>query len=247
VNDCEALYISSCFYSRSIFFPVILADEADRIVSVAEAPNSAELGAEKHGVLIELIHALDKVTHTKTKIVIRPFERSLKETAAGLADCHVPLIRANGVPPPEGLEYLEGVELPGGISFVIYSRKQHPLDANTVMMAKRVEIEPGHQLFFPFKVEVTHCIACSLDKLLLGRLDALIIPSNVIDPMLKQAKYKVIHRALYKKYPVSALAPATKDNTAIRRYFIEGLKLLSQSGEFSKILNGPDSYSDWQP
>ena len=226
---------------------VLHAKAEDRIASIGESPVSAEADASGgHGMLVDLVRALDKATHSSTKIVLRPFARSLKETAAGRADFHIPLIQDGNSPAPPGLVYVENVDF-GNIQFIIYSRKVAPFDAKTMSSAKRIETEPGHESFFPFPVTITHCVPCSLDKVLLGRVDALIVPADIVDPLLSDPKYKGIHRAFYKMYPVRALVPTHADSTATRRYLIEGVKRLKQTGELWKITQHDKPYNDWQP
>ena len=228
-------------------FTALQARAQDRVASIAQSPLSTESDAKApHGMLVELVRAMDKGTHSSTKIVLRPFARSLRETAAGLADFHIPLIQNDDVPAPEGLAYVTEVDF-GQAQFVIYSRKLAPLDARTVAAAKNIEIEPGHESFFPFPVSVTHCLPCSLDKILLGRVDAMIVAADVVDPLLSQARYKGIHRALFNAFPVRAVVPAKADSAATRRYLIEGVKYLKETGELWKITRHDKSYSDWQP
>jgi hypothetical protein len=225
------------------------AEAEDRIASIGESPFSAQADATGvHGRQVDLVRALDRATHSATKIVVQPFARSLKETAAGHADFHIPLIQDQDSSAPDGLVYVTEVNF-GNIPFVIYSRKIAPLDAKTVAGAKNIEIEPGHESFFKFPVKGTHCVPCSLDKVLLGRTDALIVAADIVDPLLAKPKYKGIHRALFKMYPVRALVPANADSAATRRYLIEGAKHIQETGEMWEIL-GHDmsaSYSDWQP
>ena len=223
------------------------ANAQDRIASIGESPISAESGpAGDHGMLVDLVHALDEVTHSSTKIVLRPFARSLKETAAGRADFHIPFIQNGESPAPDGLAYVKDVDF-GEVQFIIYSRKAAPLDASHVADAKTIETEPGHESFFAFPVSVTHCVSCSLDKLVLGRIDALIVPADVVDPLLHVAKYKVVHRAFYKAFPVRALVPLNADSSATRRYLMEGASRLKETGQMWKITHHNIPYSDWQP
>ena len=112
---------------------------------------------------------------------------------------------------------------------------------------KRIEAESGHESFFSFPVTLTNCVPCSLDKVVLGRADALIAPAEVIDPLLRDPKYKGIHRSLYKMYPVRALVPVNVDSTATRRYLIDGVKQLKATGELWEITGHNLSDSDWQP
>jgi hypothetical protein len=229
------------------FCSAFRAEAYDRVASVGESPNSAETSATgDHGMLVDLIHALDKATHSSTKIVLRPFTRSFRETAAGHADFHIPFIQNENSPAPEGLVYVTEVDF-GQVPFVIYSSKLAPLDADTVANAKAVETEPGHESFFSFPVSVTHCVPCSLDKVLLGRTDALIVPWDVVDPLLSKPQYKGIHRSFYKMYPVRALVPANADSAATRRYLIDGVKQLKKTGELWRITRHDTTYSDWQP
>jgi hypothetical protein len=230
-------------------FMAFHAAAEDRVASIGESPFSAQVDATGvHGRQVDIVRALDRATHSSTKIIVQPFARSLKETAAGRADFHMPLIQDIGSPAPEGLVYVTEVNF-GYIPFVIYSRKVAPLDAKTVSSAKNVEIEPGHESFFTFPVKGTPCVPCSLDKVLLGRADALIVAADIIDPLLAQPKYKGIHRALFKTYPVRALVPANADSAATRRYLIDGAKRIQETGEMWKILGHDMSnpYSDWQP
>ena len=227
-------------------FTALFAAAHDRVASIAESTISATDRASPHQMLVELVHAMDRATHSSTKIVLRPFARSLKETAAGLADFHLPLIQDDGVPPPPGLAYVMDVDF-GQTAFVVYSRKQAPLDARTVAAAARVETEPGHEPFFQFPVSVTHCVPCSLDKILLDRIDALVVPTTLVDRLVSEPKYKGIHRALYKTLPIRALVPANVDSTATRRYLIEGVNALKKTGELWEIMHNRIPYSDWQP
>jgi hypothetical protein len=235
-----------------IAFGVLMAFHAeaeDRVASIGESPFSAQVDATGvHGRLVDIVRALDRATHSSTKIIVLPFARSLKETAAGHADFHIPLIQDESSPAPEGLVYVTEVNF-GYIPFVIYSRKMAPLDAKTVANAKNINIEPGHESFFPFPVKATYCVPCSLDKVLLGRTDALIVPGDIVDPLLDKPKYKGIHRALFKMYPVRALVPAKADSAATRRYLIEGVRHIQETGEMWKILGHDmrNPYSDWQP
>jgi hypothetical protein len=230
-------------------FAAFHAEAQDRVASIGESPFSAQSDATGvHGRQVDIVRSLDRATHSSTRIMVQPFARSLKDTAAGHADFHIPLIQDEESPAPVGLAYVTEVNF-GYIPFVIYSRKIGPLDARTVAGAKNVEIEPGHESFFRFPVKVTHCVSCSLDKILLGRADALIVAADIVDPLLSDPKYKGIHRALYKIYPVRALVPANADSAATRRYLIEGAKHLQETGEMWEILghNMLNPYSDWQP
>jgi hypothetical protein len=223
------------------------AKAQDRVASIAESPFSAESTATgDRGMLVDLVRALDKATNSTTKIVLRPFARSLKETAAGLADFHIPLIQNDDSPAPEGLLYVTDVDF-GQVQFVIYSRKLAPLDATTVAGAADIETEPNHEAFFPFPVSATHCVPCSLAKVLAGRTDALIVAADIVDPLLSDPKHKDIHRALFKMFPVRALVPAHADATATRRYLIDGVNRLKETGELWEITGHQHPYADWQP
>ena len=226
---------------------VFHATAEDRVVSIGESPGSAVEDANGgHGMLLDLVRALDNATHSSTKIVLRPFALSLSETAADKADFHIPFIQNDDMPPPKGLAYVTEVDL-GMAHFVIYSRKLAPLDARSVANHKKIEAEPGHESFFLFPVDVTYCVPCSLDKVMLGRIDALIVSGNVVDPLLSNPKYKGIHRALYKTYLVRALVPANTDSTQTRLYLVKGLRRLKKTGEMWQITHGNQPYSNWQP
>jgi hypothetical protein len=225
------------------------ATAQDRIASIGDTAPAAETAQEAGGAYLKLealIRAMDRATHSSTRIVVRPFARSLQETAAGQADFHLPLAQAPGAAPPRGLVFVTEVDF-GRTPFVIYSRKTAPLDADSVAHALQVEIEPGHESFFSFPVQATYCIPCSLDKILAGRSDALIVSSQIVDPLLRQdPRYKPLHRALFRYFPVRALVPAAADSAATRRYLVDGVARIKKSGELARIM-GSDVYSDWQP
>jgi len=229
-------------------FAAFSAQAQDRIASVGDSsPETVELAAAgATSKLVEIVRALDKATHTSTKIVLHPFARSIKETAAGHADFHIPLIQNGDSPAPAGLAFVTEVDF-GQAQFVIYSRKLAPLSAKTVAEGKNIETEAGHGSLFPFPVNETTCVPCSLDKVIHGRIDALIVSSEIVDPLLDNANYKGIHRALYKSYPIRALVPVNADSAATRHYLIEGVKHLKKSGELWKIIPSNIPYSDWQP
>jgi hypothetical protein len=219
----------------------------DRIVSIGASPYSAATDSNgDHGMLVDLVRALDRATHSSSRIVVRPFARSLSETAAGKADLHIPFIQNGDAPAPKGLAYVTEADL-GVVHFVVYSRKAMPLDARSVAGKKHVEVEPGHASFFPFPVTETYCVRCGLDQLALGRIDAMIVSSDIVDPLLVEPQYKGIHRALYKTYVVRALVPAGVDSSAARRYLAQGLTELKRSGEMWQITKGNQPYVDWQP
>jgi hypothetical protein len=223
------------------------AQTYDRVASIGESPFSAEEGDKgDRGMLVDLVHALDKATHSSTKIILRPFARSLLETAAGKADFHLPLIQNGNSSAPEGLAYVTEVDF-GQIPFVIYSRKTDPLNTNTVRSNKIVITEAGHASFFPFLLSESHCVPCSLDMILANRADALIVPAEIVDPLLTDPKYKGIHRALYDYFPVRALVPANADSSATRRYLIDGVTQLKKTGELWEITKHKSVYEDWQP
>jgi len=221
--------------------------QPDRVVSIGQSPFSAEPDANGgHGMLVDLVRALDRATHSSSRSVIRPFERSLRETAAGMADFHIPLIQSDAAPAPQGLAYVMEVDF-GQTPFVIYSRKAAPFDAASVPSARAIDVESGHRQFFAFPVDESHCVPCSLDKVLTGRADALIASADIVDPLLAQPQYKGIHRALYKSFPVRALVPAHAEASAVRRYLVEGMRELKRTGEFAVITRPHVRYTDWQP
>lgn len=224
------------------------AQAQDRVASIGDSsPVATEASAAPaYGKLVDIVHALDQATHTSSRIVILPFARSLKETAAGHADFHIPLIQNGDSPAPAGLAFVTEVDF-GQAQFVIYSRKLAPMSAKTVAEGKNIETEAGHRSLFPFPVSETNCVRCSLDKVLLGRIDALIVSSEVVDPLLENANYQGIHRAFYKSYPIRALVPDNADSATTRHYLIEGVKRIKKTGELWKIIPSNIPYSDWQP
>lgn len=237
----------ACAVALSVFcLPGAYAQ--DRIVSIGKSPFTAEEDANgMHGKLVDLVRALDRVTHSTSKIVIRPFARSLEQTAAGEADIHIPLIQNGDAPPPKGLAYVNEVDF-GQNPFVIYSRKQDALDAGALLRNKklRIESEPGHEALFPFPISPTYCVPCTLRKILIGRADAMAVPAEIVDPLLTDAQFQGIHRALYKVFPVRALVSTKRDSTAARRYLADGMEQLRASGELPKITPS-QAYTDWQP
>ena len=220
----------------------------DRVVSIGDSSlEEPQAGMPPpYGKLVEVVRALDRATGTTSRITVLPFARSLSETAAGRADFHIPFIQSGGLPPPPGLAFVPEVDF-GEAQFVVYSRRADALDSRSVAAAREVETEPGHEDLFPFPVHATYCVPCSLDKMLLGRSDALIVSSEIVDPLLHDPKYRGLHRAPYRRYPLRALVPAGADSSATRRFLEQGLARIKASGELWRILHSDRPYADWQP
>lgn len=221
---------------------------ADRLATIGDSSPAAATGTGPgpYNRLVEIVQAMDRATHSTTRVEVLPFARALKETAAGHADFHLPFIQDGARPPPPGLAYVTQVDF-GYAQFVIYSRKSAPVDLSTLAHAGNVETEPGHEFIFDFPVHVTYCVPCTLEKILNGRTDALVVGAGVVDPLLKDPRYRGIHRAPYKRYPLRALVPAKRDNAATVRYLVEGATRIKASGELWRILPVNRPYEDWQP
>ncbi|MES2260895.1 MAG: hypothetical protein V4724_20445 [Pseudomonadota bacterium] len=225
---------------------VMPAIAQQRVVSLGTTPAFAALDADgAHGVLVRLVQAMDKASASSSRIVIRPFGRSLQETADAHASFHLPLIQLGDMPAPAGLAYVKEVDF-GHVNFVIYSSRRAPLRAKDLAYMKRIEVEPGHEALFPFPVRASYCLACSLRKVTMGRIDALLVSSHAADPLLNRFEFGEIHRALYGVFPVRAVVPSQGDSTETRRYLIEAARRIKDNGDFERIFRYAP-YTDWQP
>jgi len=216
---------------------------ADRTASLAQLPVLAE--SETQGVLVDLIKAIDKVTGTTTKIIVAPFQRSLKNVADGQADYHLPILDN-----PERPAQLDGLMLGKkttvvNAKFGLYTHKDRPVD-----LAKadqfRLETEAGHVDFFPVKMAPSTCLDCSLRKILADRIDGVIFAMLEMDNLVANLEGKEnIRRSVYRVYRGTAILPANAKGEATDAFLADALEKLKANGEYQRIL-GPllDQNSD---
>ena len=124
-----------------------------------------------------------------------PFNRSISNVIEKRADVHAPLIRVAGDQPLE-FRYVDEALLT--VTFVIYSKKDTPLTADSDFSRYRVDTWIGHAEFFDFEVNEVTSIQSGLDRVSNGRSDALIMGQDPVDKLLRSTgKYDNIHRAHY--------------------------------------------------
>ncbi|HZH28099.1 MAG TPA: transporter substrate-binding domain-containing protein [Azospirillaceae bacterium] len=212
------------------------ASAADRTASLAQLPALAE--SETRGILVDLIKAMDKATGTTTKIIVAPFQRSMKNVADGQADYHLPILDN-----PERPAQLDGLMLGRKTTVVnarfgLYTHKDRPVD-----LAKadqfRLETEAAHTDLFPMKIAPSTCLECSLRKILADRIDGVVFAMLEMDKLLASLEGKEnIRRSVYRVYRGTAILPANAKGEATDAFLADAIEKLKQNGEYQRIL-GP--------
>lgn len=224
------------------------ADTKSFKASLAIMPQSAEIdeNGNYYGAYVELIRALDKLTSSKTEMDVVPFKRSISNLTSGRADYHIPLIKIPGVPESE-LPYSFSTETLFQVSFVLYTNKSHPIDAEKLRDYSLIT-DSAHTDFFPFPIRGTACLPCAIKMVNAGRIDGFIFAQNEIDPIIRAQGLTNVHRQLYKNYDVKIVLPKGQRGKEVDAYFSEGIKILRERGEYDKLL-APVllPYQEWQP
>ncbi len=215
--------------------------------SLAIMPMSAEKDeyGNLYGAYVDLIRALDKISGSKTNIIIAPFKRSILNLINNNVDFHIPLIEATEIT-SDTLSYAFSSETLFKVPFVLYTNKNKALNLDS-LNNYTIATDIAHTNFFPFKTLGKSCLSCVLEMVDRGRIDGFIFAQNEIDPFIKELKLKNIHRQLYQNFDVKILIPKGDKGKDIDKYFSDGIKKLKQTGEFDRILKPIVSpYIEWQ-
>ncbi len=227
----------------------------DLIASMAQLPVLIE--DENTGAFVDLVKALDEV-YAEGQIIrqIFPFKRSLDNVIKGKADFHIPLIK-NPLIPEDKLPFRYSSLPTGPVAFVIYSHKDRPLTkedivdpmkTNPALFPHKIHTLPGHTELFPFPAVESFDFEDALEMVRKNRIDALILPQEEADSIIRKLGIKDIHRSLYYEFDSMIVVSKDKRGEEVDRILTEALKKLKSDGRLDRLNeNIHKPYMDWQP
>lgn len=227
----------------------------DLIASMAQLPVLIE--DRDTGPFVDLVKAIDDVyTGGKIRREVYPFKRSLRNVTEGRVDFHIPLIK-NPLVPASVLPFRYSSVPTGSVAFVIYSNVENPLTKQDISReAKKkdsaflfnIDTLQGHAEFFDFPVREIYDFENALKRVSYKRIDAIIMPQEECDSIIKNKRMRNIHRELYYEFDSMIVIPKGENGDEIDRIITIALKKLQSAGRLEKIndrIHKP--YIDWQP
>ncbi|MEP5809404.1 MAG: hypothetical protein ABJL55_04075 [Roseibium sp.] len=177
-------------------------------VSFAELPNMDQRDGKNF--LINFVKEIVDEAGVEIKYDIVPFKRSILNVATGRADMHLPFLQPDGnAVINEKLKYSDAVffEVP----FNVYMSAKSDFAAGQIDTKNAIiETFSAHKHFFSFPVTASDCLECSLNKVILGRIDAFIYAAASTDSTIKKLGIdEQIRREHYKSFPSKAVLPRT--------------------------------------
>lgn len=213
-------------------------------ISLAQMPVYAESASK--GVLVDFVHALEKVSGDKVELQVVPFARSMSDVQGGKVDLHMPLIQLPGSETGTA-KFDYSTETIFHVNFTLYSGKNVGVTPATAAKFK-VETEQAHVDYFEFPVIASSNIEGSLKKVNAGRVDAFVFADQASDPIVKGGSLSGIKRQLFKRFDVKVVLPKGARSGAADKWLGENIAKLRASGQFDKIMGAIDApYQDWQP
>ena len=197
----STLFLRLLIVSLGLFSPH--ASSIELVVRVSELPGFAD--SNESGLLIELLKYLDsKAPDVELNVDVVPFSRAVALVQNNQADIQLPIIHSSDGG-PSGLAYSGRVLF--NVPFAIYSNKSKPIsasdfDAVPYSSNLTIETDAAHLYMFRRTLHASVCIKCSVEKVALGRVDALIYAEPIVSAHLNSANRELIHKAPYKSYPV---------------------------------------------
>lgn len=225
----------------------------DLKVSLGYIPSLAE--SPDKGYFVDFVKAMDEVyTEGSFIISVHPFPRSIQNVVDGLSDFHLPMLNSP-YKSKESLEYSFAQRKMGEVCSVIYSRKDTPItreDLKKAMLHKtfpyKIEVVRGTADFYDIPAEDFTQIEYAFKKMLLNRVDALLIMQEEGDHVIRKFKLSDIHRSLFECFDdviVIQKSPRGYKVGAIVSSLIEKLENSGRLAELRKNIHHP--YVDWQP
>ncbi len=231
------------------------AKAGDLKASMAQLPVLIE--DENTGAFVDLVRALDEV-YTEGKIIreVYPFKRSLDNVIKGKADFHIPLIK-NPLIPEDKLPFRYSSLPTGPVAFVIYSHKDSPLTKediakaggkNSTDFSYKIHTVPGHTELFIFPTVENFDFENCLKMVVMKRIDAVILPQEESDSIIRKLQIKDIHRSLYYEFDSMIVVSKDKRGEEVDRIITDALKKLKSDGRLDQLNeNIHKPYIDWQP
>lgn len=199
-------------------------------VSIADLPGLADIGGK--GGLVRFIEQVAEFADVDVVYDVVPFARSMINVESGRADMHIPLLHDSNTPFVNAkLMYSDAVLFNVPFQFYVAAGSALTL-AQLTDGTRTIETDSAHIDFFPFSVDGSSCIECSLNKVRLGRIDAFIYAEPPTDEAIVLAGLEgAFERHLYENYPVRAVLPRNACGRSINQKLLPAVvKARKQSG-----------------
>ena len=220
----------------------------DLVASLGQIPGLAD--SPDKGAFVDIVKAINEVYPGKIKIEVYPIQRSIANVIDGKADFHIPIISGPGIP-ETNLPFRFVSETLGSVSFVLYS------NINKKVTKKEITDALAKGGKFPYQIEGANPLPFvtptlnneeTVRKLIAGRIDAVVMPQEDIDSIIKQLKAKTIHRTLWGNLDDSIIIPKGHQGDVLDKILSDCIRKLKASGRLQELHNKIHlPYNDWQP
>lgn len=227
------LFFSSLSFSNSV--------EPVR-VSLAFLPVLAE--TKDKGILVDYLKAISREVNVPFEIKVLPFLRSIKQIEQQQADIHFPIIKPTQADRTKAFDFSETVI--NTTNVVFYTRADNDYSI-AELKSKSLTLKTSSGMVdvpatASFKVER------SLTMLQLGRIDGILNPDSLVDPLLIKLNSKGIKRKLYRVYDVTGVLPLGQRGARVDKLIRQGIESLRRKGLLLKYTSKIQyEYDNWQP
>lgn len=220
----------------------------DLTISMAEIPNLTYYDKDYSlaGDFPKLLSLLDEYYEDGALILnAYPFARSINNVVAGLADAHVPLIKADT---KANLNFRHVDETLLDVTFVIYSHRDNPVSKYDDFTKLTVDTVIGHKQFFEFPVQEVIDFETGLKKVTNKRSDAFIMEQDAVDALIRSHSYNSIHRAHFQTWPSTLIVSKSPRGELVNKLLgraIINMKSDPRYPTLARRIHTP--FEDWQP
>lgn len=215
-------------------------------VCLAELPGLSQASNHGgHGILVDMVKAMRAHYRAGNILIeITPLARSFKILENGGCDIHLPMLNNPEAPFQEANLRLEK-DVIFKVPFVVYSRADRP--PLEIGMNPRLRLETDQALIrdFPFPVAGTTCLACSLKKVRLDRIDGVIFAAKEMNILIREENLTGLRATLYRQFDVHPVVRKGPQGDEAERLFHQLLGKLKETGEYFVIMHPLINY-DWR-
>lgn len=253
MNRKKAAILLACLFAHAAL-PAHAAEE--KIPLNATMPIiPAQIESTGTGPFVDLVKIIVAQTDRPVSINLMPWNRSIENVINGKADFHIPAIR---VPADRAAQdkYIFSSESLGKVSFVIYSNIKRPITKEMIINGLSqpepypytLEAPPLVEHTFEFPTLPSSDIDNSLQKVLKGRIDALIWAQEESDSAVKKLGLKNIVRNHLADYEDTIIIADTEKGRALDKLLSKAIAQARQSGALSATYEKVHRpYNNWQP
>ncbi|MBN1549860.1 hypothetical protein JW979_00250 [bacterium] len=225
----------------------------DLKATIPYIPGVAE--STEKGAFIDFLKALDEV-YTDGVILIEQnsWPRSIANVVNGTADFHLPMI-SNPKVLLDSVGYRFASTPMGVVCIVIYTRIAKPLSKASIEQATpqhpfpyAIELQGALDQFFVFSAQKNYELIQSFNRLVNGRIDAVIAAQEDGDTLCKQYKFKTIKRELWDcKDDMVVIRKGVKGDE-VDKILSDCMAKLIKNGTLKEIRKRTHvPYVEWQP